>query len=90
MKTLLTIAALLLMGTTATMSADKEKTDSKDEMVWICTGRNSQCYHRVANCRGLETCGGNVRQIKVEMAQKLDRRECKICYKPQQKQKIEK
>ncbi len=76
MKRLVTIASMLLLFAAGNFAADDQ-----NEMVWICTGRNSLCYHSVENCRGLDTCTGNLRQVPLKTAQTIDRRECRICYK---------
>ncbi len=53
----------------------------EEEYVWICTGRDSQCYHRIENCRGLSLCSGSLKKVTLKTAQTIDRRECRICYK---------
>lgn len=73
------MAALLSLCCIVTNDA----AENEEEQVWVCTGRSSQCYHKYKDCKGLETCNGNVRQISRKTAQTLDRRECKMCYKKQ-------
>ncbi len=76
MKTLL-LTFVMLMSSLVVNNA----TADEETLVWICTGRDSQCYHRIEDCRGLSSCSGNLRQVSLKTAQTIDRRECRICYK---------
>lgn len=57
------------------------KMPEEEEMVYVCAGTSSTCYHRLETCRGLKTCSTNIRQVALRAAQILGRRQCKICYK---------
>ena len=59
----------------------QSKLPEDEEIVYVCAGTSSTCYHRIENCRGLTTCSTNVRQVALRAAQILGRRQCKICYK---------
>ena len=50
-----------------------------EEKVYICTGSSSKRYHSKKNCRGLSNCGGTIKEITVEQAEKQGRTPCKIC-----------
>ena len=50
--------------------------------VYICTGPNSECYHKINTCRGLNKCSTEIKKItKDDAVNKYKRRACKICYK---------
>ena len=48
--------------------------------VYICTGPQSQCYHKTSSCRGLNSCSKDIRKISLEDAKNMGRRPCRICY----------
>lgn len=52
----------------------------KSDTVYICTGPKAKVYHKYNDCRGLERCSGEVKEISLEKAKKI-RRPCRICYK---------
>lgn len=52
----------------------------KSDTVYICTGPKAKVYHKYKDCRGLDRCSGDIKEISLEKAKKI-RRPCKICYK---------
>lgn len=49
--------------------------------VYICNGGSSECYHRTADCEGLENCCSSVTKVSKEDAEKKHhRRPCHYCY----------
>jgi len=71
-KITLTLFAILLLT-----SFTYENSSSK---VYICTGPKATVYHSSVTCRGMNRCSGNKVAITVAKAEKMGRRECKICY----------
>lgn len=69
---LLTLFCLPLLS----MSTGIEKTVS----VYICTGPKATVYHASKECRGLNRCSGEVKEISLADAKEMKRRACKICY----------
>lgn len=51
------------------------------EEVYVCTGGSSRKYHRLSNCKGLRSCGGNIEKVYLEFAEEKGRTPCKMCYK---------
>ena len=49
------------------------------EKVYICTGPQSEVYHRTEDCTGLSRCSGIKKSITVSKANEMGRRPCKIC-----------
>jgi hypothetical protein len=78
MKKLLLIAALMI---SASVSADVpvEHNLNDEQKVYICTGSSSKRYHSKKNCRGLSNCGGTIKELTIEQAEKQGRTPCKIC-----------
>jgi hypothetical protein len=54
--------------------------ENSSSTVYICTGPKAKVYHSVSTCRGLNRCSGNVVSVTLAKAEKLGRRECKICW----------
>jgi len=81
MKNIRYILPLILMLVAGNFSSDVYSESSEEEIVYVCAGRSSTCYHRIETCRGLKTCSTDVRQVALRAAQILGRRQCKICYK---------
>lgn len=48
---------------------------------YICTGPQSEVYHRTEDCAGLSKCSGVIKSITISKAEKIGRRPCKICLK---------
>ncbi len=55
--------------------------DAESTMVYICTGSSSARYHSHKSCRGLSNCGGSIKEISLEEAQRMGRTPCRICYR---------
>lgn len=55
-------------------------TNSKAEMVYICTGPKSKVYHKSSNCKGLNSCSREINKVTLDKAKSMNRRACKICY----------
>lgn len=51
-----------------------------DSRVYICTGPQSEVYHRADDCMGLNRCTGEIKALTRQDAEKLGRRKCGICY----------
>lgn len=47
--------------------------------VYICTGPQSEVYHRTEDCAGLSRCSGETKSITISKAKEIGRRPCKIC-----------
>lgn len=60
-----------MMLATATAMADN---------VYICTGASATKYHKVKNCRGLNSCGGEIKTVAESTAKSNGREKCLICY----------
>jgi hypothetical protein len=75
---------LLLLLATITLVAcggDEKKQERQDaNIVYICTGRYSECYHCDENCRGLCNCRASIEEITLEEAEEMGRRPCGYCY----------
>ena len=69
-KTLFCLGAMFVF-TTATAQADN---------VYICTGHSATKYHKVKNCRGLNSCSGEVKAVTEATAKNNGREKCLICY----------
>lgn len=78
MKKVIALAALFLAFSAV---GTPTGTHDDDTEVYVCTGRSSECYHSIEDCRGLKFCNGQVRKVSLSAAQTLGRRECKICHK---------
>lgn len=53
----------------------------EDEIVFICTGQNSRTYHLFSDCYGLSSCSGEIKEITLEEAHEMERKECRFCIK---------
>jgi hypothetical protein len=49
------------------------------DVVYICTGPMSQCYHIDRNCYGLHSCSKQIQSVSLEEAQEMGRRACRFC-----------
>lgn len=83
MKAFVLAVTLLLMVPLSSADASQDvSVPNKEDMVYICTGPQSNCYHRTPGCHGLNKCSGDIRKVsKKEAEEKYRRRACKICYK---------
>lgn len=81
MKTL-TITFLLLLYTLSvnTSIAENEKKESFETTVLICTGKHSKRYHN-SMCKGMKSCKGERKKVKLSEAQKMGLTKCGYCYK---------
>jgi hypothetical protein len=68
--TLLTIFAIFAIM----LSADSGS-------VYVCSGKYATKYHRIADCRGLGNCKGEILKVSIKTAQADGRTACKICFR---------
>lgn len=52
---------------------------ASSQKVYICTGPDSECYHKSSNCWGLNRCSKSIIQIRVDNAEYKGRKPCNIC-----------
>ena len=69
-KAICCLGAMMMLAT-ATAMADN---------VYICTGASATKYHKVKNCRGLNSCGGEIKTVAESTAKSNGREKCLICY----------
>lgn len=48
--------------------------------VYVCTGGSSKKYHSTPDCRYLENCKGEVREVDQRFAEEKGRTPCRMCY----------
>lgn len=48
--------------------------------VYICTGPQSERYHKTDHCKGLRRCSGSIERITISEAHDLGRTPCGYCY----------
>ena len=51
------------------------------DIVYVCTGGYSKRYHSTPDCRYLDNCKGEVREVDQQFAEEKGRTPCKACYK---------
>lgn len=73
--------AFILSASSFGNEAQSTLPETDEEIVYVCAGTSSTCYHRIEDCRGLKTCSTTIRQVALRAAQILGRRQCKMCYK---------
>ncbi len=62
-------------------STDAKETNSTEKgVVYICTGLNARKYHSSPDCRWLENCSGEIKEITIEEAQRQGKTPCKGCH----------
>lgn len=49
------------------------------ENVYICTGPQSEVYHKKSKCRGLSKCSCEIKVVSLSEAKGIGRRPCEIC-----------
>lgn len=49
--------------------------------IYICTGPQSECYHRRRYCRGLKNCSSEVVEVTLDKARRIGRRPCGHCFR---------
>jgi hypothetical protein len=54
--------------------------ENSSTTVYICTGPKAKLYHSSSTCRGMNRCSGEVVGVNLAKAEKMGRRECKICW----------
>lgn len=54
---------------------------SQSGMVYVCTGPNSERYHKSSDCTGLSRCSGEIEVYSREEARSLGYTPCGICYR---------
>ena len=64
-----------------TASRYQSEPSVQDTYVYICTGPKSYRYHSKRDCRGLNSCSGNIEEVTIAKAKSMERTPCKICYK---------
>ena len=76
MRTLLSILSIsfLLLLISGTSSCDNSS------KVYVCTGKGAKVYHCCKSCKGLNRCSKQVKEVSLEEAKRIGRRECKLCY----------
>lgn len=76
MRTILStsIIPLIIFLSSITLSCDNTA------KVFICTGKSATVYHRYKDCKGLNRCRSKIKAITIDEAERMGRRECKICY----------
>lgn len=53
----------------------------KETNVWICNSEKSVAYHSKKDCRGLNNCKHEIKEVtKTDAMNVYGRRACKICY----------
>jgi len=57
------------------------ESDNVENTVYICTGQYAKAYHKSRNCRGLGNCRGDIKQVSIEEAKRMERTPCGYCYK---------
>jgi hypothetical protein len=75
-------ATLLICGNGFSREASKSssKEQSKQEVVYVCTGGYATKYHRNKKCKGLDNCKGRIIEIPKSEAMKKGRTPCKLCH----------
>ena len=52
---------------------------NKIETVYICTGKTAKTYHKHRNCRGLNQCESEIKEIPKSEVENI-RTPCRLCY----------
>lgn len=82
-KIILMMTATLLMsgsGFCKETTKTTPKNQTKQEVVYICTGGYATKYHRNKKCKGLDNCKGRIIEIPKSEAMKKGRTPCKLCH----------
>lgn len=75
MKTIIRYFALITLFTF--MASCNSSGNSR---VYICTGPYSKAYHKTSDCKGLNNCSGNIKEITKSEAIDEGRHKCGFCY----------
>lgn len=81
MKKILFIVALVVatLGTYSCTNASA-KEQKKEAKVYICTGKYAKRYHKYFDCKGLNSCKGEILLIPISKAKKQGKTPCGYCY----------
>lgn len=79
MKHVIFLTAALLCGNLF-FTQPKTADITAETYVYICTGPNSKCYHRTADCKGLKKCSKEVKKVTLTYAKGKQRTPCRFCY----------
>lgn len=74
------IVALVILSSFTTLR-NQCVVSGGETYVYICTGPQSERYHKTSGCRGLEKCSKDVKKVTLAYAEEKGRTPCKICYK---------
>lgn len=80
MRHLLLLLATITLVACGGSEKKQEEKHPEGDMVYICTGRYSECYHCDEDCRGLSNCRASIKEITIEEAEEMGRRPCGYCY----------
>lgn len=50
--------------------------------VFICNSLNAKAYHKNDDCKGLEKCTHEIKEITIDEALNKKLKPCKVCLKP--------
>ncbi len=87
LKALLTLSlACLISITVITFSSAFNPISLRKEIrqeitVYICVSKNAVAYHSNQNCRGLNKCTHEIKNVNISKAKDMGYRACKICYR---------
>lgn len=56
-----------------------EKSDSRQDVVYICTSPNARKYHTTPSCRWLDNCSGDIKEVSLSFAERQGKTPCKGC-----------
>lgn len=79
-KLILLFASVALLTGCGSAVAQNNDKEAEGETVYICTGGYSKRYHSTRSCKGLRNCGGTIKAISIEEAERMGRTPCQICY----------
>ena len=54
--------------------------DADNDDVYICTGPTAKKYHCIPDCRWLENCSGEIREVSLTYARNQGKTACRGCY----------
>jgi hypothetical protein len=49
--------------------------------VYVCISASSERYHAFKDCRGLQRCNHEIKEVSIEEAKKMGKTPCHICYR---------
>lgn len=74
------ILTILFWGALCSLTTEHPPQIGNNSVVYICTGRTAYSYHNNKNCRGLNRCSAEIKNVSLEYAKSIGRSPCKICY----------